>query len=287
MHRSSLRAMPPASDLADETTDLIDALIRGWQATFAAADRQLTFGQRNERPHVGRFATIYGLAAHAHVLVEQARPHLTTDLLPAVLPLVRQAYECGLTAAWAALNRESAFAQFNEEIRRTKAVRVTLGKSRQFAGRLELLPDEPDEMEGVSSVAQARNFAALCEDLEPDGATLYLLYRILSKYCHAGPFVIDQYLTPTEADPGIPALHVRPERPGMEPELTAFLAAAALVVAGRAVDFIDPARTRRSELRRAARELGIPAELRLSARAQQRIDEAEKVRRQASRKRRQ
>lgn len=270
----------------DDSIALIDDLLEGWQETYARSGGQLTFGQRDERPHAGRFVSIYGLAAHAHALIEHARPHLTTELLPAVLPLVRQAYECALTATWMALNRESAFAQFNEEIRRTRAVRVTLGKSRQFADRVELLAQEPEELSGVASLAQARNFSVLCDDLEPDGATFYLVYRILSKYCHSGPFVIDQYLTPDEDTGDIAALHVRPDRPGIDPELTTFVAAAALILAGRAVDFIEPSRTRRSDLRRAAHELGIPTELRLSAHARQRIDKAEKSRRRAQRKRR-
>ena len=205
-----------------------------------------TFGQRDERPHVARFASIYALASHTHALIGFARPALSANDIPFSILQVRQAYECAVTAIWMAMNRESAFAMFNEEVRRNRSVKFTIGKSQQFADRVTL-PVDPDTLDNVSSLPQARNFEVLCEDLEPDGATLYLLYRILSKYCHAGPSVIDQYMTPSESagdDPGgdslnyIEALHRLPLRPGMEPTITSFVAAAALIISGRAVDFI-------------------------------------------------
>jgi hypothetical protein len=167
-------------------------------------------------------------------------------------------------ATWMALNSESVFGIYNAEVRRRRAVRVTVSKTMQFRDRLEHLPESDSELENVSSLPQAKNFEQLCGDLEPDGPTLYLLYRILSKTSHAGPYTIDQYMTAAEPDPDdegqpgdIDALHRLPLNPGIDPPLASFLAAASLVLAGRAVDFIDPARTRRSELRRAARTVGI------------------------------
>jgi hypothetical protein len=182
-----------------------------------------------------------------------------------------------------ALNGESAFAVYNAEIRRHRAVKLTVGKSKQFRDRLEDLPETDDELENVSSLPQAKNFEALCSDLDPDGATFYLLYRILSKTCHAGPYVIDQYMT-SSIDEELDALHRMPLRPGMDPLLMTFVVAASLILAGRAVDYIDPARTRRSELRAAARDLGIPPELKLSAAAFQRIRQAEQSRTRAKRR---
>ncbi len=182
-----------------------------------------------------------------------------------------------------ALNSESVFAVYNAEIRRHKAVKLTIGKSRQFMDRVQYLPETEHELENVSSLPQAKNFEALCSDLEPDGATLYMLYRILSKTCHAGPNVIDQYLTPSD-DGELNALHRMPLRPGMDPLLTTFIVAASRILAGRAVDYIDPDRTRRSELRAAARDLGIPPELKLSAAAYQRIGQAQQSRTRAKRR---
>jgi hypothetical protein len=65
----------------------------------------------------------------------------------------------------------------------------------QFRDRLEHLPESDSELENVSSLPQGKNFEQLCDDLEPDGPTLYLLYRILSKTSHAGPYTVDQYMT--------------------------------------------------------------------------------------------
>ncbi len=82
--RAQAAADPTESNLA-----LVDELIEGWVQLHALQQDSWTFGQRGERPHVARFASIYALAAHAHSLIEHARGHLTPEGIPFAILQVR------------------------------------------------------------------------------------------------------------------------------------------------------------------------------------------------------
>ncbi len=262
-----------------ELLDIASGLLAGWYAT-AAVDTTVELGQRGERPNVSRFISVVALAGHTHLAVDQAIQHFEDgqDLLGT--PMLRLGFESALTASWMALNSESSFALHNNEISAREALRKTIGESKQFADRLKDFPDLDDKLENVSSDAQAKYFWRLCEDLAPDGKTLYLLYRMLSKMCHPSGFVIDRFVRMDE-EGEVTALGWRPLPHDEDPGLMYFLAVMSLVYAGRAVDFIEPSRSRRSELRDAARAAGFPAELRLTPEADQRIAKAEQKRRRA------
>lgn len=85
---------------------------------------------------------------------------------------------------------------------------------------------------------------------------------MIDRYTYAGP------------DGDFAGLRRGPDRDREASELIVFYACASLVWAGAAVDYIDPARTRRSDTRRAARRLGIPRDLHLTHDAQKRVDSA-------------
>lgn len=255
--------------------DLSRSLIEGWHRD---AERRTAyhFGQRKRRPNPARFGSIYALAGHTNHLVEQAITHFESgqDLL--AFPLLRLAFESSLTATWMALNDESWSALQNNEIRAREALKKTIGESRQFADRLKDFPALDEKIPNVSSDAQARSFARLCEDLAPDGKTFYILYRVLSKQCHPTGFVIDRFIQVKDGGE-IEALFPRPT-PGADASLWLFMSAMCLVDAARAVDFIDTTHSRRSELQAAARQVGIPRELSLTAEALQRIRRTEQDR---------
>lgn len=260
--------------------ELAQALIGSWYSE-ASRDGTITMGQRGERPDERRFVSIFALAGHTHMLIDQALQHLDKRQLLLAMPLLRLAYESALTSAWMAQNNESADALYNREIGAIEAIKVTVGKSRQFGSRLAEFPELADKIADVSSDRQAKYFQQLCEDFAPDGQALYLLYRILSKYCHPSGFVIDRFLR-TDDEGGVAALGHLPLPDSEDLRLWYFVATLCLVYAGQAVNYIEPTRTRRGELRSVARRIGIPPDLELTQEARQRIAGADQVRRRAA-----
>ena len=117
------------------------------------------------------------------------------------------------------------------------------------------------------------------EAVDPD-----VLHRMLSKYSHPTGFVIDRFVRFND-DGDVTALAARPLPDDKDEAFWYFAAVVGLVYAARAVDFIDPSRSRRSELRDAARAAGFPPELSLALEALQRIAQAEQRRRHARRRR--
>lgn len=264
----------------DQLLRIARNLLGGWYAD-AEQDATIELGQRRQRPNVTRFVSVFSLAGHTHMLIDAAIQSLVDrqDLL--ALPHLRLAYESALTAAWMAQNSESPLALHNNEIVARDALKRTIGESKQFAERVAEFPTLDGKIEDVSSDAQAKHFWRLCEDFAPDGKTLYLLYRILSKHSHPTGFVIDRFVR-MDVFGDVKALGRRPLPNDDNPDFWYFIAVLCLVYAGRAVDHIDPTRSRREELRAAARAVGLPPELKLTPEAQQRIARAEQSRRRAT-----
>ena len=113
----------------------------------------------------------------------------------------------------------------------------------------------------LDTTATARGFHNICDDLVPGGADAYTVYRVLSQYSHATIRVVDGYLQATSTGPGV-VLRTNPAEP--DAATWTNVLASCLVWAGRSNDYIDGAKTRRSELRAAANALGINSELQLS-----------------------
>lgn len=250
-------------------------LIESWRFEGFEA---VTFGQRGHRPDAQRFVSVWALAAHVHLLVDEVLTLLDDARDLAALPLLRLAYESTITAQWMAHNPEAGLAAANEEIRTQRALRLASEKSVQFGPKLSDWVPSDLTVDGVSSDAQARNFEQRCADLVPDGGTLYVFYRILCKYSHPTGFVMDRFVT--VGDEGIESLHAVAIPPvNSDRGLWTFLAVMCLVWAGRAVDFIQPEHPRRSQLRLVARQIGALEHLELSHEATARISSAEQQRR--------
>lgn len=246
-------------------------LLKGWQRFITASD-DFTFGQRNRRPDESRFISVYGLAAHAHQIGEPAFELLARGSALEATPLVRLMYESALSSVWLAQNTEGARAFMNREIDSRKALAGTLAKGQAawMQKSAESFPSIEDPKFDTGSDAQAKNFEQLCNDLTPGGADAYINYRFLSRLSHASPQVLDRYSF-AGPDGEFRGLRTEPDRARDSRELITFLAVASLVWAGTAVDYIDPARSRRSETREAARTLGVSRDLHLTPKAQQRI----------------
>lgn len=108
-------------------------------------------------------------------------------------------------------------------------------------------------------------------------AELYVYHRVMSRYCHASVHVVDEYLELTDDGEDVQALRLHPK--AGETDTWRYFLALAMLWAARAVDFIDPSRMHRSELRALSRELSVTSELRLTSAAQARMAMAERERR--------
>ena len=262
-------------DFAIPSDERFAALARELIDTFDAwGDGEAEFGQRERRPAEGRFLGVWGLVAHTHRLGDAVLKMRDDGLSLETLPLIRLMYESALTAVWMAQNEEAAAAFVNKEKAALRATVTTMSRSanptiRNAAaqGGFPILDSPPIE---TDSDRQAKVFEALCNDLTPGGADAYLYYRMLCRYSHASVFVAEQYLVPSESGDEVTAVLAQP-RDGAEPNWSFFLVAS-IIWAGRALDYIDPARQRRSQLRRAAREVGIAADLHLTDAARRRVE---------------
>jgi hypothetical protein len=211
------------------------------------------------QPQLG---SVHALTAHVHRLYVPATRLLDDGWALEAMPLVRTAYECALTAQWVAQTEDGANAFINEDARQRRALERTVkaGVPASIRGDGKIPGSDLEPLETTAG-GPARNFEQLCDDLHPGGASAYFPYRVLSMYAHATVALVDDYLEPNE-DGELGAMRLDPK-----PTASAAwrgLLVSSLVWSGRAVDYFDQDHRRRSQLRAAARELGIESALQLS-----------------------
>ena len=241
----------------EEVAALGRRLLEGWE--------QSTRGHvtsRKARPtHTAVLAVVHGLTAHTHAVSRPALDLLAAGDTLVAIPLVRAAYEAAITAQWVAQTRDGTHAMLNEDLRqRRNHVRhleqaASSALQDNAAGVAEQIVHELDMS------ASARTFQSICEDLRPGGADAYIAYRAMGHLSHASALVADQYLDLLDEPPHL-AFRVQAKQP--DSGTWTFLVVASLVWAGRAMDYLEQDKRRRSELRGAARVLGIPDEFHLT-----------------------
>ncbi|WP_280188141.1 MULTISPECIES: DUF5677 domain-containing protein [Nocardia] len=217
-------------------------------------------------------ACVLGLASHVTALagtVVTVLDQSSNELV--AMPLVRQAFECAITAHWLAQVPDGMQAFASEHTRKRNALVADLRRARSEAFRTgadkvaaHILPETPSKSGGP-----ARNFNQMCDDLSLAGVDAYVYYRLASEQAHPSVLVADQYLESADKD-GIVLLTV--PRTTVADSGWLFLTAASTVWAQMAVNYCDPERRRRNELRAIARKLQIKAELTLSDAAWKRLN---------------
>lgn len=237
-----------------ELSELLDSLLAGWVAqptTMTSRPRNLVKGQ---------VLTTYTLAAHTHRVAEAAAKLWHKELHLETVPLIRSAFEYALTAQFVAQCEDGVDGFFTEQAR---TVRISLEQiaAAGWKGAAEIA-DRVEEWEAVDTPAalSARRFDVLCDDLEPGGKLSYAVYRNLSSLTHPSRSVVARYLTEDQET-------VLQEPKPFEDKSRAwllYLLCVSLTWAGRAIDMLLRDHPRRSELRRVARQLGIPPELQVS-----------------------
>ncbi len=256
--------------MAEPVTDAdgLGEILRGLLDSWGAARGQVALAQKGRRANASRFISIHSLAAHVHRLCSAGLILIEDQRNLEAMPVVRAAYESAITAVWLAQNEDGANALFNEFTRQQRAISMSLAKSRNptFASGLDLPYTDTDELD-TDSNAQARWFEKLCTDFN-DGADLYIYYRQMSGYSHAGLRVIEEYIRPTEDRTDVQSLLKVSQFGPMDMWL--FFLTASAIWAGSAFDYIDKDRARRSELRQAARDIGVVRDLKLTSDAERR-----------------
>jgi len=264
---------PMDRDEQRRVSSVARGLLAGWEARADAplvGTRKRKFQQQQQQ-----LALAHGLCAHVHYLAGPALDLLDKGQVLASLPLVRACFESAVTAQWVTQTTDGAPAFVNEDVRQRRAQVQTLEKAISQVFR-EAAPEVAANLvDPLETSATAKGFHNLCNDLVPGGADAYSIYRMLSQYSHASVLVIDEYLQATDTGPGL-ALRTAPVEPNGATWTNVL--AAALVWAGRAIDYLDKDHVRRSELRAAAASLGITSELQLSEAAVLREAKSKKTR---------
>lgn len=248
------------ADQQAESSRIAITLLKGWNDF---TDTPLV-GTRRREISQQQLTVAHGLAAHVHYLAEPALNLLDKGLVLAALPLVRGCFEAAITAQWVVQTDDGVQAFINEDVRQRRNHVKVLERAVSQVFRDAAPAIKGQLINDLDTQATARAFENLCNDLGLVGADGYATFRVLSQFSHASVVVVDCYLEPNDSALGL-ALRVDPNEPNAA--CWTSILVASLVWAGRAVDYMDKEHVRRSELRDAARQLGIRSDLQLSASA--------------------
>lgn len=236
----------------EELLTVARGLVTGWDEALGRLDQ-------DPRKDPENTLVVFGLAAHVHRLAEAYLLLYAQGMTLEAMPLLRGAFETALTCAWV----DALPALTDEAHRQWVALTATLSGPRwpvdeETREAWRAVAHEPAT---TSSSGAARHFQRLCEDLVQAGDQAYGLYRIVSAEVHPTLGVIHRYLRP----PGTAHVNLSlVPAPDPAPGRWLLLLCASMVWAGRAFDHHDRARTRRGELRSAAKTLKVPESLVLS-----------------------
>jgi len=248
---------------SDSLAQLIDRLLDGW--VQFVGDDGAGLSDWNGRTEA-QVATIMTLTAHVHSTAMILRSALPAALTIAHMPLVRSIFESTITVAWCDEVADGANALINEGSRQRRNLRDSLARTHsmtEMSTKISVGVGSPS----TSSDQQARRIEDRCADIALDGA--YAFYRMLSGMSHASIDIIDAYLDGDSFRPGEP-MSVK-SNPGTLSSSFSWtrMIACCLVWSGMVTNYLDQARTRRNDLRRIARTLGVAPEIAVKFRANQ------------------
>jgi hypothetical protein len=176
---------------------LLQELLDLWQDNYPT-----TLPVFEERPIRGFSALSH--VDHASKLTESVIALATSEMFVQLVPLVRMTLECAVTAAWFATASGSGDAALHEGTRLRRALVVDTSKylGTNPAAALASLDAAKAELGDVDPT-EAKYFERRCKSME-GGESLYISYRRLSEYSHAGSLLLDYYLQESEVSEANP-----------------------------------------------------------------------------------
>ena len=141
---------------------------------------------------------------HAMTLTNAVTLLAENEMFVQLIPLVRMTLECAVTAAWFATARGSGDAALLEGTRLRRALASDAARLIDVDSR-EAIADLNVAMGELGAVdsAEAKKFEARCRSLV-GGDWLYLSYRHLSEFSHAGSLLLDHYIQSSEVSEATP-----------------------------------------------------------------------------------
>jgi hypothetical protein len=258
-----------ASPTGEWTRKTLRELVTAWHDDVGT----IAMGAR-EHQLIG--LTVYGLTAHTHALAAAVLALDEADLEAGIVPLVRQAVECAMTAVWLELaGYPAVLTVIQEQTRQQRNLIAEFVKSGQVPNDEATARLAADLQAGLASTSQAgARFEARCAEIS-GGTSAYAIYRALSATSHASASVVDLYLASTQVDettnPHGAALRLDPRAENRDANLGIMLSM--LVAAGSAWSRLDRHRYNRTRLKALCRDLNVAFKHELTARglAQSRV----------------
>lgn len=179
----------------EESRDRIDRLLAdGWMK-----GEPTVFPLLDGTPLRGM--SIYANVDHATRLTKAVLALADRELYLELVPLIRMTLECAVTAAWYSVTPHSGDAALQEGTRQRRALinAVELATQDSFEDSLRRLDADLSELDAFKS-SEARQFEQRCRSLQ-GGDWLYVIYRELSGFSHAGALLLDHYIQPAEETP--------------------------------------------------------------------------------------
>lgn len=259
---------------SEKLTGALDELLDGWDS-FAGGVRvseRATGARKGRDRSTAQMAIVIALITHVHETARLLRPFMPDGITVVHMPLVRAIFECTLTAVWCDEVDDGAEAIMKEHGRQRRALQGALEALPSFKNDGKPLPNQEWAEYQTPSGQQGRHFERLADEVALEGA--YAHYRAMSGLSHPSITLADQYVTEIPSQEESPDFEFNARPKPLGSVSWSSLVAYCLVWSGTVANYYDEDRTRRSELRRIAKLLGIKAELPVRLRTPKRREAA-------------
>lgn len=168
------------------------------------------------------------------------------------VPLIRLMVENTMTGMWLYLEPSNTWAILTEGFEKRKtAINNVIEIEGEGFDKSDI--DEIDQILESLDSASLPPFEQRCAAIE-GGKAIYVAYRVLSSYCHAGMAIGDFYLRGIEEDPGLERV---PDARLENHEAWLGTAVSMLIIAMKLCDNVDDKGGLKSQLDRAAKRMGM------------------------------
>ncbi len=168
------------------------------------------------------------------------------------VPLIRLMVENTMTGVWLYLEPANIWAILTEGFQKRKTAIIGVIKS-ETDGFDKSDVDKIDRILETFDKAALPPFEQRCEQIE-GGKPIYVIYRVLSTYCHAGMGMGDFYLKEIDEEPWLARV---PDAELESHEAWLGTAVCMLLASMRLVDLIDHRGSLRAQVERAAKKMGV------------------------------